>query len=186
VATDNTSGLSYINKQDGTWSYSLLSSVQSVGQTIGGHVRNSLQRTAPTVCVPGPQPSTAGSGCPVSLVIDRGMYMFPPFSTLSLVLLELQSTQSAEVILIAPWWPSKMWFPHLLHLRVAHLWALAQTYRPSVSAGGLISQRRLIPSAHVAVVVRHLIAKCFSQEVPEIAATPKQASTAKMYDARWR
>ena len=56
----------------------------------------------------------------------RSMYMFPPFPLLSKVVQKLLSTQVAEVILVAPWWPSQPWFPHLhvLHLFVEHLLSL--------------------------------------------------------------
>ena len=50
----------------------------------------------------------------------RSMYMFPPFPLLNKVLQKLRSTQVAEVILVAPWWPSQSWFPHLLRLCVEH------------------------------------------------------------------
>ena len=50
----------------------------------------------------------------------RSMYMFPPFPLVSKVVQKLRSTQVAEVILVAPWWPSQPWFPHLLHLCVEH------------------------------------------------------------------
>ena len=50
----------------------------------------------------------------------RSMYMFPPFPLLSKVIQKLRSTQMAEVVLIAPWWPNQSWFPHLLHLCVEH------------------------------------------------------------------
>ena len=46
----------------------------------------------------------------------RSMYMFPPFPLLNKVVQKLWSTQVAEVILVAPWWPSQSWFPHLLRL----------------------------------------------------------------------
>ena len=49
----------------------------------------------------------------------RPMYMFPPFALLSKVIQKLRSTQEAEVILIAPWWPKQL-FPHLLSLCVDH------------------------------------------------------------------
>ena len=48
----------------------------------------------------------------------RSMYMFPPFPLLNKVIQKLRSTQSAEVILVAPWWPNQSWFPHLLRLCV--------------------------------------------------------------------
>ena len=50
----------------------------------------------------------------------RLMYMFPPFPLISKVIQKLNTTQEGEVILIAPWWPSQPWFPHLLHLCVDH------------------------------------------------------------------
>ena len=48
----------------------------------------------------------------------RLMYMFPPFPLLSKVIQNLRTIQKGEVILIPPWWPSQLWFPHLLHLCV--------------------------------------------------------------------
>ena len=50
----------------------------------------------------------------------RSMYMFPPFPLLNKVMQKLRSTQVVEVILVAPWWPSQSWFPHLLRLCVEH------------------------------------------------------------------
>ena len=65
---------------------------------------------------------------PVALAVDapsqdwqgRSMPMFPPLSLLNKVIQKLRATQEAEVILIAPWWPSQLWFPHLLRLGVDH------------------------------------------------------------------
>ena len=57
----------------------------------------------------------------------RSMYMFPPFPLLNKVIQKLRSTQAAEVVLIAPWWQSQSWFPHLLRLCVEH--PLAFPYR---------------------------------------------------------
>ena len=50
----------------------------------------------------------------------RSVYMFPLFPLLSKVVQKLRSTQVAEVILVAPWWSSQPWFPHLLRLCVEH------------------------------------------------------------------
>ena len=57
----------------------------------------------------------------------KSMYMFPLFPLLDKVMQKLRSTQVAEVILVAPWWPSQSWFPHLLCLCVEH--PLALPYR---------------------------------------------------------
>ena len=50
----------------------------------------------------------------------KSMYMFPPFPLVNKVIQKLRSTQVAEVILTAPWWPKESWFLHLLHLCVDH------------------------------------------------------------------
>ena len=60
----------------------------------------------------------------------RSMYMFPPFPLLNNDTQKLRSTQAAEVILIAPWWPNQSWFPHLLRLCVEH--PLCFPYRPDL------------------------------------------------------
>ena len=48
----------------------------------------------------------------------RLMYMFSQFSLLTKVIKKLAATQDGEIILIATWWPSQPWFPHLLRLCV--------------------------------------------------------------------
>ena len=46
----------------------------------------------------------------------RSLYMFPPFPLLNKVIQKLHATQDCKIILIAPWWSSQPWFPHLLRL----------------------------------------------------------------------
>ena len=48
--------------------------------------------------------------------LGRLMYMFPPFPLLSKVIQKLRTTQEGEVILVAPSWPTQLWFAHLLHM----------------------------------------------------------------------
>ena len=69
----------------------------------------------------------------------RSMYMFPPFLLLNKVIQKLRTTQTGEVILIAPWWPSQPWFPHLLRLSVDHLLRFFQYSRDLLSQQGYIS-----------------------------------------------
>ena len=68
----------------------------------------------------------------------RSMYMFPPFPLLNKVIQKLRTTQTGEVILIAPWWPSQPWFPHLLRLSVDHP-QFFQYHRDLLSQQGYIS-----------------------------------------------
>ena len=69
----------------------------------------------------------------------RSMYMFPPFLLLNKVIQKLRTTQTGEVILIAPWWPSQPWFPHLLRLSVDHLLRFFHYRRNLLSQQGYIS-----------------------------------------------
>ena len=115
--------------------------------------------------------------------------MFPPFPLLSKVMQKLRSTQVAEVILVAPWWPSQSWFPHLLRLCVEH--PLPLPSGSSVPAGPEVHLRRkVVPSAHMEALMRHYKAAGFSDEVSRLAAAPrrpstKRPSTNRMYDDRW-
>ena len=69
----------------------------------------------------------------------RSMYMFPPFLLLNKVIQKLRTTQTGVLILIAPWWPSQPWFPHLLRLSVDHLLRFFQYPRDLLSQQGYIS-----------------------------------------------
>ena len=115
----------------------------------------------------------------------RSMYMFPPFPLLNKVIQKLRSTQEAEVILIAPWWPKQSWFPHLLRLCVDH--PLCFPYR-----------RDLLPQQDQKYVSDgksyHLHAWRLScdtikqqafHEVSRLAAAPRRPSTNRMYDDLW-
>ena len=120
----------------------------------------------------------------------RSMYMFPPFPLLNKVIQKVRSTQAAEVILIAPWWPKQSWIPHLLRLCVDH--PLFFPYRrdigsrSSVSAGSEVCLRRkVVPSARMEALMRHYKAAGFSDEISRLAAAPRRPSTNRMYDDRW-
>ena len=66
------------------------------------------------------------SGCSVSRLAGEVNVHVSPIpllnrvmqKLLNRVMQKLRSTQAAEVILVAPWWPSQSWFPHLLRLCV--------------------------------------------------------------------
>ena len=85
----------------------------------------------------------------------RSVYMFPPFPLLNKVIQKLRSTQAAKVVLIAPWWPSQSWFPHLLRLA----WPFPGLSLPSgssVPAGSEVCLgRKVIPSACMEALMRH-------------------------------
>ena len=90
-----------------------------LGNSKGGHVCNSPQYP-PILQFMSPIPE------PQALAVDalsldwqgRSLYMFPPFPLFNKVIQKLRAIQAAEVTVIAPWWPSQPWFPHLLRLCV--------------------------------------------------------------------
>ena len=84
------------------------------GTKKGGHVCHSPQYPPTSVRVSDSGGSSTGGGCSVSGLAGRSMCMFPPFPLLNKVIQKLCATQEIKVILIAPWWPSQPWFPHLL------------------------------------------------------------------------
>ena len=117
----------------------------------------------------------------------RSMYMFPPFPLLSKVVQKLRSTHVAEVILVAPWWPSQPWFPLLLRLCVEH--PLILPYRQDLLSQQdqkYISDGKSFHSARMEALMRHYKAAGFSDEVSRLAAAPRRPSTNRMYDDRWR
>ena len=116
----------------------------------------------------------------------RSVYMFPPFSLLNKVIQKLWSTQAAEVILVAPWWPKQSWFSApTSSLRGSPLCAFP-TVEIFVPAGSEVCLGgKVVPSARMEALMRHYKAAGFSDEVSRLAASPKRPSTNRMYDDRW-
>ena len=83
---------------------------------------------------------------------------FPPVPLLCKVIQKLRTIQESEVILIAPWWPSQPWFPHLLQLCVDHP-QFFQFRRDLLSQQG-----------YVEALMQHYQAAGFSREVSRPAA----------------
>ena len=108
------------------------------------------------------------------------------FSLLNKVIQKLRSTQAAERILIAPWWPKQSWFPHLLRLCVDHPPVLSLPPRSSVPAGSEVCLgQKVVPSARMEAFIRKYKAAGLSDEVSRLAAAPRRPSTNRMYDDRW-
>ena len=91
--------------------------LQALGDTRDRHVCNSVELPPSSVHVSNSGATSPSGGCSVSGLAGE-VNMFPPYPLLNKVIQKLRSTQAAEVILIAPWWPKQSWFPHLLRLCV--------------------------------------------------------------------
>ena len=156
---DNTTVVSYINKQGGTLSHPMLRLVVDLflqSQDIihrARHIPCCLNMIAEHLSRPNQPIMTEWSlhpkimaqifgtlGTPGTSVCHKtgrgGRCTFPPFPLLNKVIRnygpptislaqqgysKLRATQDGEIILIAPWWASLPWFPHLLCLCVDHL-----------------------------------------------------------------
>ena len=80
--------------------------LQGLGDTRGRHVATLLNSHLPRFMSPVPEPRALAVDALSQDWQGRSMYTFPPFPLLNKVMQKLQSTQVAEVILVAPWWPS--------------------------------------------------------------------------------
>ena len=112
--------------------------------------------------------------------------MFPPFLLLNKVIQKLRTTQTGEVILIAPWWPSQPWFPHLLRLSVDNLLRFFQ-YPETFCHNRAISQAASHTICTHEGSYAALPSSRISREVSKFAAAPtcRRPSTNRMYDDRW-
>ena len=93
--------------------------LQALGDTRSRHVCNSVELPPSCLQFRSHEPYR-WMLCLRTGRVHVSMYMFPPFPLLNKVIQKLRSTQAAEVVLIALWWPSQSWFPHLIRLCVEH------------------------------------------------------------------
>ena len=73
-----------------------------------------------SVHVPNSGAKSPRGGCSVSGLAGEVNVHVSSIRSAQQVIQKLRSTQAAEVILIAPWWPNQSCFPHLLRLCVEH------------------------------------------------------------------
>ena len=88
--------------------------LHNIWNSNSGHVCHSPQcLSSPEFMSPIPDPQALAMHALSQDWQGRSMYMFLPFSLLSKVAQKLRTTQNSERILVAPWWLSQPWFPHL-------------------------------------------------------------------------
>ena len=124
--------------------------------------------------------SSTGDRCFVTRLAGAvDVYMFPLFPLLNKVIQKLWVTQDGEIILIAPWWPSKPWFPQLLGLSVNHP-CIIPYRRDLLSQLGLVSDGKSY-HLHAWRLVQQYQAAGFSEEVSRLVAAPRRPSTNCMW-----
>ena len=92
-----------------------------------------------------------------------------------------------KIVLIAPLWPDRPWFPELLSLLVSPP-VLASNPKPSRSAKRQDSASKPRPSSasRLGIVKQSLQDRQFSSDVAEHVSKARRESTVKVYDAKWQ
>ena len=116
----------------------------------------------------------------------RSMYMFPPFLLLNKVIQKLRTTQTGELILIAPVAITTVVSSPATIECGSPATILSVPQRPFVTTG-LYLKRQVIPSARMEALMQHYQAAGLSREFSKFAAAPtcRRPSTNRMYDDRW-
>ena len=91
------------------------SNIQTIGNSSSGHVCHSPQCTSSPVYISSSGAKSTNDRCSVTGVAGK---VDVHVSTVSPAHQSHSEAQEDDVILIAPWWPSQPWFPHLLRLCV--------------------------------------------------------------------
>ena len=172
IATDNSTVVSYINKQGGTRSHTLLRLVVELfmwlqAQNIvvrARHIPGCLNVIADHLSCPNQPITTEWSLHPEIVSRIFGFWgtpvvdMFPTVSNSRLPTLSLCG--SSTVLSLLP--------------------------RSCVTTGSEIHLgRKVVPSTRMEALLRHYKAAGFSDEVSRLAAAPRRPSTNRMYDDRW-
>ena len=113
-------------------------------------------------------------------------YAFPPFHILPAVLNEIRQ-HPCRIVLVAPLWPQRSWFPELLQLLIPPPIKLPLV--PDLLSqlrGKFIHQNPQMLALHVwELSSNQLEIKEFSAEVAEDVSAARRASTRKVYDTKW-
>ena len=115
------------------------SDIQTVVNSSCGQVCHSPQHASSPVHGSSSGASSTGDRCFVTGLAGEVIVNVSTVSPAQQSHSETRTTKMGEVILIAPWWPSQPWFPHLLRLSVDHLLRFFQYRRDLLSQQGYIS-----------------------------------------------
>ena len=112
---------------------------------------------------------------------------FPPFHLIPSVINKIRTAQ-CKVVLIAPFWPNRMWFPELLNLLISS--PITLPIRPNLLKqlhGKFLHQNPSLLQLHAWELSNNPSEiKKISKEVADHVSRARRESTRKVYDAKWR
>ena len=159
---------------------------QEVRQTTSGPVCDGGECQTANVLLEGFRPPGRGRTDALSFSWDGlDSYAFPPFGILHRVLLKIRASM-VRVLLIAPLWPRRPWFPLLLHLLVELPVVLpVRADLISQDRGRVLHPRAQDPTSYCLEVVRDsLRAQGLPEDIASLAAGSRRPSTFRTYDSR--
>ena len=119
----------------------------------------------------------------------RVFYAFPPPALVTRVLLKIDSEGTLSILLIAPFWPARAWFPKLVRLLAGQPFRLP----PLPDLLSLPDQDLLYPDPAalaglgcLAPIRESFIKEVFSEEAALMAAQGRRPSTLNLYNRRLR
>ena len=114
-------------------------------------------------------------------------YAFPPFHLIPSVINKIRTAQ-CKVVLIAPFWPIRTWFPELLNLLISS--PITLPIRPNLLEqlhGKFLHQNPGLLQLHAWELSNNPSEiKKISKEVADHVSRARRESTRKVYDAKWR
>ena len=189
VRSDNMSTVSQVNHQGGTRSapgvpepvdLGVSPSGQPAGSLFTGGQESGRGRIAPSGS-PGEATSPLGQDALAHDWPDRPLYAFPP---LPLILPTLQRVllQGHRLLLVAPFWPGRLWYPLLLRLCCSAPWRL-----PDTAEGSDLASRPLSPPAlGLATAGPDPLLRDCTAAVRGTVLSARAPSTRLQYENRWK
>ena len=88
------------------------------GQPMIDLFATNLTKRLPLYMAPHSDPMAVATDSMLQSWSNMDGYAFPPFAMIRSVLNKVRESKNCRIILIAPWWPQREWFPDLLKLAV--------------------------------------------------------------------
>ena len=88
------------------------------GQPMIDLFATSLTKRLPLYMAPHSDPMSVATDSMLQSWSNMDGYAFPPFAMIRSVLNKVMESNNCKIILIAPWWPQREWFPDLQRLAV--------------------------------------------------------------------